>query len=333
MRRLLFVYTLMADLLSPYRSLSDEELASMLEYPSRDISHDYKSVYFDPIGPFHRYANDRLRRKEFNELQSLNFDLADLPSMPPTDSDEFPLYIMCFKIRSVPRNVEVFAADIFQLLVDIFGLCETRLISDIEPIYFLNSFDTFSCSRNTHGGGAQLCVRKLCHSEKVAELTFMLAYMECVYIGYKKIGKDCLVGKIYRPPGADLSSFLVKITSILHLVSTDFMDSLACLMVDFKINLLQTNSNAKYLDYYSLLLSFGYLPTIFRPTSLRPTSSTLIDQIWTNNHKSIWISGQVECDVTDHKPVFATAKHKHYNRTNDEFFLPSLTGSLMLHVF
>ena len=100
-------------------------------------------------------------------LESLCFDLADMPSMPSTDSDELPLYIMYFNIKSVRQNLEVFAADIIQLPVDTFGLCETRLISDLEPLYYLNNFDTVTCNRNTRGGGVQLCVHKLYHSEKV----------------------------------------------------------------------------------------------------------------------------------------------------------------------
>ena len=308
----------MDDLLLPYSCLNDEEFASMLEYPSRDISNDYKNVYFDPIGPSDRYANDPLMREEFNVLQSLYFDLDDMPSMPPTDTEEFSVYIMSYNIVSVPRNLEVFFADIFHLPVDIFGLCETRLISDLEPLYYLDNFDTFSCSRNTYGGGVQLYVRKFYHSEKVHDLTFMHAHLEVVFIRFKKSGKDYLVGQFYRPPGADLSSFLVEFTSILQTISVDFMNSIVYLMGDFNINLLQINSNAKYLDYYSLLLSFGYLPAILRPTRVRPTSSTLIDQIWTNNHKAICISGQVEYDLTDHKPVFAIAKYKHNDRSNDD---------------
>ena len=127
----------MDDLFLPYSCLNDEELASMLECPSRDISHDYKNVYFESIWPFD------VRMEEFNVLQSLYFDLADRPSVPPTGSDEFALYIMSFNIRSVSRILEVLVADIFHLPAVIFGLCNTRIISDRQLLNYLNRFKYF----------------------------------------------------------------------------------------------------------------------------------------------------------------------------------------------
>ena len=57
--------------------------------------------------------------------------------------------------------------------------------------------------------------------KKVPDLTFLHAYLEYVFIRYRKSGKDYFVGQFYIPPGADLSSFLVKFTSILHTLSVD----------------------------------------------------------------------------------------------------------------
>ena len=299
----------------PFSDLNNEELSSLLEDSSRDFANDYVHTYFDQLGSFNRYLDDPLAREGFNMLQSNYYHLTDMPRRPFCDPDELPMYVVSFNIRSVPRNLEVFIADFQHLPVDVFGLCETRLTADIEPLYYLNGFDSFSCSRNTQGGGVQLYVRQIYRSEKVGKLTFMYDCLECVFVRYKHNGKDYLMGQFYRPPGADLSQFMVHFANILQIISVDFKDSIVYLMGDFNINLLLINSNTKYLDYYSLLLSFSYLPTILRPTRTRPTSSTLIDQIWTNSPNTICTSGQVEYDLTDHKPVFAIAKRPCNDRT------------------
>ena len=48
--------------------------------------------------------------------------------------------------------------DINKLKYDILGLPETRLLSDIEMLYHVPSFDLFTNNRNTLGGGVLLYV-------------------------------------------------------------------------------------------------------------------------------------------------------------------------------
>ena len=182
----------------PFSEINNEELSSLLEDSSRDFANDYVHTYFDQIGSFNRYLDDPLAREGFNMLQSNYYDLTDMPRRPICEPDELPMYVISFNIRSVPRNLEVFIADFQHLPVDVFGLCETRLTANLEPLYHWNRFDSFSCSRNTQGGGVQLYVRQIYRSEKVCKLAFMYDCLECVFVRCKHNGKDYLIGQFYR---------------------------------------------------------------------------------------------------------------------------------------
>ena len=52
---------------------------------------------------------------------------------------------------------------------------------------------------------------------------------------------------------------------------------------DFNMNLLDKNSHPKTGQFYNLLLAYGLIPLITRPTRCSLQSHTLIDNIFTNN--------------------------------------------------
>ena len=59
------------------------------------------------------------------------------------------------------------------------------------------------------------------------------------------------------------------------------------------------------MKYYTIMNSFNYCPLIRRPTRVTDETQTLIDHIWTNESHTIFNSGIVSYDLSDHFPVFA----------------------------
>ena len=55
------------------------------------------------------------------------------------------------------------------------------------------------------------------------------------------------------------------------------------------------------------MCSFGFLPTISKATRITPTSSTLIDNIFTNDLSKIVVPGVIVTDLSDHLVIFTTA--------------------------
>ena len=54
--------------------------------------------------------------------------------------------------------------------------------------------------------------------------------------------------------------------------------------------------------------SFGYRPTIIRPTRVTATSFTIIDEVWTNNYENIKASGVLWYSPSDHFPLIVSVK-------------------------
>ena len=86
-----------------------------------------------------------------------------------------------------------------------------------------------------------------------------------------------------------------------------------------------------------MLLSFGYLPIISKPTRITDHSATLIDHIYTNVPQKVVKSGICLTGITDHLPIFCTVNNKlptyddrkyfrDFSRFKDELFINDLNN-------
>ena len=75
-------------------------------------------------------------------------------------------------------------------------------------------------------------------------------------------------------------------------------------MDDFSLDLLKIGVNSKYQEYFSPISSYGYSPSIPRPTIATRTSFTIIDNIWHSSSDVSIRGGIILSDITDHYPVF-----------------------------
>ena len=86
-------------------------------------------------------------------------------------------------------------------------------------------------------------------------------------------------------------------------------------MGDLNINLLDHASNDRVKQFINTILQNNLIPTINKPTRVTNRSSTLIDNIITNNfHGNPLNTGIIKTDLTDHFPTFLiTDEILHYN--------------------
>ena len=75
-------------------------------------------------------------------------------------------------------------------------------------------------------------------------------------------------------------------------------------MGDFNIDLLKCASSSHSHDFLTSLL----VPTIDKPTRVRSTSATLIDNIFINNPDQVVASGNIISDISDHFSQFCILK-------------------------
>ena len=73
---------------------------------------------------------------------------------------------------------------------------------------------------------------------------------------------------------------------------------------DFNIDLLKYDVNNKHRDFLNMVTSFGYLPYIIHPTRITENTSTLIENIYSNNLEDKIISGNILIQFADHLAQF-----------------------------
>ena len=80
------------------------------------------------------------------------------------------------------------------------------------------------------------------------------------------------------------------------------------IMGDFNIDLLKCDSSSYSHDFISSLQSCYLIPTIDKPTRVRSSSATLIDNIFLNNPDQVVTCGNIVSDISDHFSQFCVLK-------------------------
>ena len=81
-------------------------------------------------------------------------------------------------------------------------------------------------------------------------------------------------------------------------------------MVDINITFLNYNRDNKISDYLDMLLDFGYMLLITKPTRITDHTATLIHHIYKNVPQKITKAGICLADITDHLPVYCTVRNR-----------------------
>ena len=115
------------------------------------------------------------------------------------------------------------------------------------------------------------------------------------------------IGNIYRLPlytSDDLTKFTDKHTQLLH--ELRLRSKTVYLCGDYNIDLLKIDSNEKFSTFYENTTSVGFVPKITLPTRICETTSTLIDNIYTNVIDKSHTSGILITPISDHQMYFCT---------------------------
>ena len=73
---------------------------------------------------------------------------------------------------------------------------------------------------------------------------------------------------------------------------------------DYNIDLLKIKTNKHFNDFFDNFISVGFLPKITLPTRFTEQSSTLIDNVFSNNIEEREISGILLNHISDHQFLF-----------------------------
>ena len=161
------------------------------------------------------------------------------------------------------------------------------------------------------GGGVGFFVSKNFQFEILEEESvFISGVYESLWI---KVQVDkCkfkIIGNIYRPntaPRANLKLAIETHASIITKIKSNKNHSKCSIEIasDFNVDLLKFQEHNKTNEYFEVLLSFGLLPTVTKPTRISHNSATLIDHIFVSNQSKFHYSGIIISEISDHFPIF-----------------------------
>ena len=136
----------------------------------------------------------------------------------------------------------------------------------------------------------------------------------CVKLSHRKPkSKMYVLCNIYRKPNDivnDLDTFKNEFTTLLSTIRNLRHSTYVC--GDYNIDLLKVKINKHYCEYFDDIISHGFFPKITLPTRICDSSSTLIDNIFSNNIEEADISGILLNHISDHQMMFTIVENRSY---------------------
>ncbi|XP_065658632.1 uncharacterized protein LOC136083154 [Hydra vulgaris] len=216
--------------------------------------------------------------------------------------------ILNLNIRSINKNFDNLKLLLHDLNHDfkIISLTETWLKSNEKNCnYELNNYVSIHQPRKTHvGGGVSIFIHKSINFILRNDVNVNDTDCEslCIEIT-NKATKNIIINSIYRKPGGNFKIFKSYLKNFLS--NTNITKKHVYLTGDYNINLLNHSSNVNVQYFLNTLIQHDIIPTISKSTRITNTSSTLLDNIFTNNiHNCLLESGIIKTDITDHFPIF-----------------------------
>ena len=121
-----------------------------------------------------------------------------------------------------------------------------------------------------------------------------------------------IIGNVYRLPSYisdDVISFIKQYSDLLNIIRARSKFVYVC--GDYNIDLLKINSNNEYCSFYENVLSSSFAPKITLPPRICDTTSTLIDNVYTNVIDKEHICGILVRPISYHQMYFCMMKENY----------------------
>ena len=304
----------------PFNSLTDKQLALIL-LTGTNISFEFDNIFSD-ISLFPP-SNKSRTFKSFNDFISSNRGLDDNNfssniNCKYFDIDEFcaanfnqntPFSLLHMNISSLSAHLDELDTMLTLLNQEfsIIGISETRIKKDFQLPTNINieGYSIEQTPTEASCGGTLLYINNnLNYKLRDDLIMYNSKSLESIFIEVIYQNKpNAIIGCIYKHPCMKIDEFTsFFLTPLLNTLSAENKNIF--LMGDFNVNLLQCNKDDNISEFFNLLTSNNLLPHITIPTRITNSSSTLIDNIFTNSTSSNLTSGNLTSSISDHLPQF-----------------------------
>ena len=216
--------------------------------------------------------------------------------------------ILNINIRSLNKNFENLKILLDEIKHDFKIICLTETwckCGETNYEFELNNYTSIHQPREVNaGGGVSIYIHNsinfvlrndLCVNETDCESL-------CIEL-VNNTERNTIINTTYRPPSRNLKKFKTHLKTFLNKIHK--LKKHIYLVGDFNINLINYASNNNAKNFINTLLQNNFIPTINKSTRITNRSSTLLDNIITNNfHNNPLYTGIIQTDLSDHFPTF-----------------------------
>ena len=199
------------------------------------------------------------------------------------------------------------------LTFDTFGVSETKLRLNKAPLnsVIIPGYNFEFTATECSNGGTAIYIKKDLNYKLRKDLEIYKSKQpESTFIEVNLKNEKVAIGCIYRHPSMELLEFNNDyLTNLLDTLSSE--NKTVVLLGDFNADLLKYDQNSNISDFLDLMYSSLLLPHIFSPTRTTSSSATLIDNIFTNNYNSSFVSGNLVNTLSDHHVQFLIMGNQH----------------------
>ena len=123
---------------------------------------------------------------------------------------------------------------------------------------------------------------------------------------YFNILKNVIVGTIYRPPDENVTDFLNSLRKLLSTTTTE--NKICYVMGDFNLDLLRHEQHAITGEFVELMFSHLLYNMITKRTRITSNTTSLTDNIFTNNVTCLSVNRLIVNDLSDHLSIFSISR-------------------------
>ena len=227
--------------------------------------------------------------------------------------DKDNLSMIHVNIRSVPANLTGLLSYMrnIEKQFAVIGLTETWITPFNIETYGIIGYNHVGLTRkNSKCGGVSLFITEDSSYSELGEINMIEDYIECLFVKIKGKKQSYVAGVVYRPPNSNV----VEFSNTMHYILEKLGRQQCYIMGDFNLDLLKHEKHPPTEQFLDMMYSNAYIPLINRPTRITKETSTLIDNIFTNNYdiKDSLYSGILQTDISDHYIVLILLRIWYY---------------------
>ena len=275
-------------------SIFNFETFNYSEFRSSDFEQniDPDNNFFNNIQNSCNYYTDEQFIKKFKQDKSLS--------------------VIHFNARSLKANIYKIKDYINKLKheFDIITISETwlDLSSNMNDVQ-LSGYNFFHVNRTVkRGGGVAVYIRNHLKCKLIKELSMSVdGFYDQIFVELlMEKSKNIVIGCFYRAPGSPLEIFNESLDSCLNSIVSK---KVIYICGDFNVDILKSDTHPGTRYFVDTMFNLGLFPLINKPSRVTESTTTLIDNIFTNDLVAFNLSGLLVNDISDHLPIFLFSQY------------------------